>query len=96
MEKFHTSNEFPIIFKLCVSESTHRKDNSKYEKFGYKDEKSFYLGEIAAEDRYVGWADWNQNVYLSGMRQDVRYLFIYYINQLRNSGAHPSQLVFNC
>ena len=70
MSRFKWIQDFPIIFKFCVSESTHRNSNANYERFGYKNEKDFYAGEIYGDDNpFVGWGDWSlsgSNVYLSG------------------------------
>ena len=64
--------DFPIIFKFCVSESSQQESNKIYERFGYRNERDFYAGEILGDDdRDVGWGDWSgsgSDIYnLSGM-----------------------------
>ena len=52
--------EFPIIFKFCVSESSQQETNEIYERFGYRNEKDFYAGKIlGGDDTDVGWGDWS-------------------------------------
>ena len=65
LRKYELSNDLPLILKICVSKSLHREDNSVFAKFGYENEKKFYMGEVTGED-WVGWQDSNMNFYLSG------------------------------
>ena len=60
MDLLNEIQDFPIIFKFCVSESTHRDSNANYERFGYKNERDFYAGEILGDkETFVGWGDWS-------------------------------------
>ena len=64
--------DFPIIFKFCVTESSQQESNKIYERFGYRNERDFYAGEILGnDDTDVGWGDWSgsgSDIYnLSGM-----------------------------
>ena len=76
--------DFPIIFKFCLSQSTHshRESNENYLKFGYNNEEDFYSGKIFGDENLsVGWWDWGlsgSNVYLPGMSD--QYLSIYISN----------------
>ena len=46
MDLLNEIKDFPIIFKFCVSESTHRESKENYLRFGYKNERDFYAGKI--------------------------------------------------
>ena len=87
MDLLNEIHDFPIIFKFCVSESTHRDSQEKYLRFGYKNERDFYAGKTMweEEEKFVGWWDWSgsgSNVYLSGMSgrvyiSHISYLYIF-------------------
>ena len=66
--------DFPIIFKFCVSESN-MDSNANYERFGYKNERDFYAGEILGDKHpFVGWGDWSlsgSHTYLAGMSESI-------------------------
>ena len=95
MGSLNEVQDFPIIFKFCVSESTHRESNENYLRFGYNNERDFYTGKIYGnKNPFVGWWDWGlsgSNVYLSGM-SGYLHLCIYDIQLLTSSFKAESKL----
>ena len=85
--------DFPIIFKFCLSQSSHshREGNENYLKFGYKNEADFYSGKIFGDkDLSVGWWDWGlsgSNVYLPGMSGYLYLIPILTLQQLTKIGS---------
>lgn len=72
-KSFNELDEFPISFKLCVTELEN--SHAQYQKFGYDDLWSFYKGNSMYdksmandEGRWVGWAGHKDNSTITSVK----------------------------
>ena len=65
-KSFKEMEEFPISFKLCVSELANSHD--RYKKFGYDSLWSFYKGIANDEGTWVGWSGHKDNSTITSVR----------------------------
>ena len=65
-KSFKEMDEFPISFKLCVSELTN--SHNRYKRFGYDSIWSFYKGVANDEGKWVGWSGHKDNSTITSVR----------------------------
>ena len=52
--------EFPIVFKLCMTDVDQVRANTRYEDVGYEDVDDFFLGESKYNETIYGWSGFTE------------------------------------